>query len=64
MHAPAAGDRIEKEKDEFFQRVRQAYIDLAENNPQRICLVDASKELAAVQEQVKQKLIEYKIIKS
>jgi thymidylate kinase len=42
--------------------VRAAYIDLAEKNPQRICLVDASKELADVQQQVQQKLIEYNII--
>ena len=57
-------DRIEREQDEFFQRVRQAYIDLAENNPQRICLVDAAKDLATVQQQVQQKLVEYNIIKT
>jgi len=57
-------DRIEKEQDEFFQRVRAAYIDLAKNNPQRICLVDASKDLATVQQQVQQKLTEYHIIEA
>lgn len=57
-------DRIEKEQDEFFQRVRAAYIDLAKNNPQRICLIDASKDLAAVQQQVRQMLIEYNIIEA
>ena len=55
-------DRIEKEQDEFFQRVRAAYIDLAEKNPQRICLVDASKELAAVQDQIRDKLAEYGVL--
>lgn len=57
-------DRIEKEQDEFFQRVRAAYIDLAKNNPQRICLIDASKNLAAVQQQVRKMLIEYNIIEA
>jgi dTMP kinase len=55
-------DRIEKEQDEFFQRVRAAYIDLAEKNPQRICLVDASKELAAVQDQIRDKLVQYGVL--
>ena len=57
-------DRIEKEQDEFFQRVRAAYIELAKNNPHRICLIDASKDLAAVQQQVRQQLIEYNIVEA
>lgn len=55
-------DRIEKEKDDFFQRVREAYIELANQHPQRICLVDASLELVAVQQQIRQQLIDYKIL--
>ena len=55
-------DRIEKEQDDFFQRVRDAYIDLAKQNPQRICLIDASVELSAVQQQIQEKLIEYGIL--
>lgn len=55
-------DRIEKEHDEFFQRVRNAYIEMAEHYPHRICLVDASLALTAVQQQIREKLIEYEII--
>jgi dTMP kinase len=55
-------DRIEKEHNDFFQRVRDTYIDLSRHYPQRICLIDASLELAAVQKQIKQKLIEYEIL--
>jgi len=55
-------DRIEKEQDDFFQRVRQAYIQLADDNPQRICLVDASLALNAVQQQIQEKLQEYDIL--
>lgn len=52
----SAPDRIETEKDDFFQRVRDAYIDLAKNHPERICLIDASVELDNVQQQIREKL--------
>lgn len=55
-------DRIEKEQDDFFQRVREAYIELAKHYPQRICLVDASVELTVVQQQIREKLQEYNIL--
>jgi len=55
-------DRIEKEQDDFFQRVREAYIDLANHFPQRICLVDASLTLPEVQQQIRTKLVEYDIL--
>lgn len=57
-------DRIEKEHDEFFHRVRNAYIGMAKNHPHRICLIDASKELSAVQQQIHEQLIEYDILSS
>ena len=59
----SAPDRIEKERDDFFQRVREAYIALSAQNPHRICLIDASVELDAVQSQIREKLVEYEIIK-
>ena len=58
----SAPDRIEKEQDDFFQRVRNAYIELANRYPHRICLVDASKELTKVQKQIHEKLIEHDIL--
>ena len=58
----SAPDRIEKEQDDFFQRVRNAYIELANHNPHRICLIDASVELAAVQKQISDRLLEYNIL--
>ena len=60
----SAPDRIEKEQDDFFQRVRNAYIELANNYPQRICLIDASVDLNAVQQQIREKLVEYDILSS
>jgi len=58
----SAPDRIEKEQDDFFQRVRSAYIELAKRYPHRICLVDASLKLTAVQKQIHEKLIEHDIL--
>jgi dTMP kinase len=42
-------DRIEVEKVEFFERVRQTYLDLAEREPERFVVVDCSQEIEAVQ---------------
>jgi len=58
----SAPDRIEKEKDDFFQRVREAYIELSNNNPHRICLIDASVGLVDVQKQIREKLTEFDIL--
>jgi dTMP kinase len=60
----SAPDRIEKEQDDFFQRVRKAYIEMADHYPQRICLIDAAKNIEAVQQQIQEKLAEYDIVNS
>ena len=36
-------DRFELEKTDFFNRVRQAYLSMAVNNPQRYKVIDASQ---------------------
>ena len=58
----SAPDRIEKEKDDFFERVRASYQEMAKHYPHRICLVDASQSLKEVQEQIKQQLHDYDIL--
>jgi dTMP kinase len=45
-------DRFESEREQFFERVRQAYLDLAAKEPQRIVVIDASATLDVVQSQV------------
>ncbi|MDX1734195.1 MAG: dTMP kinase [Halioglobus sp.] len=42
-------DRIERETLDFFERVRAAYLDLANSQPGRFHVVDAAQPLAAVQ---------------
>ena len=43
-----APDRFEREKHAFFERVRTAYLDLAERCSQRYRILDASRPLAEV----------------
>lgn len=46
-------DRIEQEKLNFFVRVRETYLQRAKQDPQRIKMIDASKSLPEVEEQVR-----------
>jgi dTMP kinase len=45
----SAPDRFEREDEEFFRRVRVAYLARASEEPQRIRVVDASRPLVQVQ---------------
>lgn len=45
-------DRIEKEKIDFFNRVRQTYLERAECDPERIKIIDASNSIEAVKQQI------------
>jgi dTMP kinase len=46
-------DRIEQEKMEFFNRVRDTYLQRAKADPDRIKVVDASVPLFAVENQIR-----------
>lgn len=41
-------DRFEREEIEFFDKVRQTYLDIAAADPQRCVVIDAGNDLAAV----------------
>lgn len=41
-------DRFEVEDVNFFRRVRQAYLELASNNPQRYRIIDASRPVETI----------------
>ena len=49
-------DRLEREKIEFFESARQAYLDLAAAEPERFLVVDASQSVEAMAEQIKTKV--------
>jgi len=45
-------DRLESEKIEFFERARQAYLDLAKAEPNRFLVIDASATVEEMQQQI------------
>ncbi len=47
-----APDRIEREKHNFFERVRACYLALAAAEPERIVVIDTTRPLAEVQADV------------
>ena len=46
---PGQADRFEQERGPFFERVRAAYLNIAHADTRRFCIVDAARELPAVQ---------------
>lgn len=52
-------DRIEKEKIDFFNKVRSVYLQRAKQDPQRIKMIDASLPLEEVEQQVAAALNEF-----
>ncbi len=51
---PGGHDRMEREAIEFHHRVRKGYLELVKKEPERWQVVDASKALSAVQDELKQ----------
>jgi dTMP kinase len=51
-NAGAAADRFERERGEFFERVRNVYLTRAAAEPNRITLIDATQTVEAVSESI------------
>jgi len=49
-------DRFEKEQDEFFRRVREAYLERAKKFPERIRVIDANQSLEDVRRSVEKSI--------
>lgn len=45
-------DRIEKEQVSFFERSRQAYLNLAARQPERFCVLDATQNIQEVEQDI------------
>ena len=52
-------DRFESEPIDFHQRIREAYLTLANDNIQRYNVIDASKDIQNVKDQVQKKLNQF-----
>lgn len=53
LQARGGKDRIEQEAVDFFQRVRETYLMLADQDPARYRLIDATQSLPNVEQQLK-----------
>lgn len=56
IHQIKDADRFEQEQFDFFQRVRQAYLQRAKQFPHRICTIDSSQPLVEVKKAVEKAL--------
>lgn len=52
----AEPDRLEREKVEFFEAVRQAYLEMARAEPNRWLVVDANQTVDAMQQQIRERI--------
>ena len=52
-------DRFESEPIDFHQRIREAYLNLANDNVERYVVIDASKDIQNVKEQVQKKVNQF-----
>jgi dTMP kinase len=57
-------DRFERERSEFFDKVRQGYLDRATKFPQQFQIIDASQSLELVQQQLREAIDAYIIQES
>ena len=58
VHARSDGqlDRMENEAIEFFQAVRQGYLDLAKSKPKRFLVLDGSQSIEDLETQIWQRV--------
>lgn len=49
-------DRIEQEKIDFFYKVKEMYLYMAKQTPEKYFVIDANKDLLLVQQQIKEKI--------
>lgn len=47
-------DRFEQEKIDFFQRIRDCYLQIASREPERVRVIDSSQTISAIQQQLTQ----------
>jgi dTMP kinase len=59
LEKPSAIDRFEREKIDFHQRIREGYLQILKNDFQRFRLIDANRNIDAIQEDVRKMISEF-----
>jgi dTMP kinase len=52
MQQPRKADRMEQQPAEFYERVRQAYRELAEREANRVVLIDGSGDADKIEKKI------------
>jgi dTMP kinase len=52
MQKPRKADRMEREPEEFYERVREAYRELAEREPDRIVLIHGARNADEIEREI------------
>src|SRR5262245_39236946 len=52
MQKPRRPDRMEQQPAEFYERVREAYRDLAAREPNRVVLIDGSRDIEEIENEI------------
>ncbi|HEY4257502.1 MAG TPA: dTMP kinase [Candidatus Udaeobacter sp.] len=52
MQKPRKADRMEQQPAEFYERVREAYHELAAHEPKRVVLIDGSRDADQVENEI------------
>jgi len=52
MQQPRRADRMEQQPSEFYEQVREAYRDLVRHEPDRITLIDGSREADEIENDI------------
>jgi len=56
---PSAVDRFEKEDLEFHRRIREGYLELMKQEPERFRLIDAGGDVDCIQQEVRRHLLAF-----
>lgn len=52
-------DRFEREQMDFHRRVREGYLSIYKSEPRRIRLIDATRDIDTIQEEVRRQVVDF-----
>jgi dTMP kinase len=59
LKEPSSIDRFERENIDFHRRIREGYLNILRNDPQRFRLIDANQDINAIQGEVRQHISDF-----
>jgi dTMP kinase len=59
LKEPSSTDRFERENMDFHRRIREGYLNILKNEPDRFRLIDASRDVDTIQKEVRRHIIDF-----